>query len=90
MRITLDPKKQFIQAGQFEAHNELTGSFQVQATMERAFAHFCLTIHAEGPMGKSDAFSQIEGARKFIDMWLNFGRTVEPVKTDSRELKPIK
>jgi hypothetical protein len=89
MRTYLDPKKSFLASGLTENHNNLVESPQVRASVEYAFAQFCTNSHSGPLTNKAEAFAQIEGARGFINTWLNLGRPPEPEKEDSRQLKPI-
>jgi len=86
----ITPKKDFIDSGLGTPHNELVGSGQVVQSITTAFAQFCLSINAGGPMEKSDAFAQIQGARKFIETWMNLGKKHEPIQEDPRQLKPLR
>lgn len=88
-RISLDPKRDFLAADRGTNHSSIAESPAIQSSLEAAFAHFCLKLHAESPLSKSEAFCKIEGARQFIDTWLNFGWLPEPEKPDSKALKPL-
>lgn len=88
-RISVDPKGTFIANGLGVTHNSIAESPSIQTSLEIAFAQFCLNLRADNPVAKADAFSKIEGARQFIDLWLNLGRLPEPEKEDPRQLKPL-
>lgn len=86
MRVALEPKKDFI-ARHGIAHAPLVET--ASTSLQYAFAHFCMTLHAESHLDKATAFAQIEGARRFIDLWMNLGREAEIPDRSVRQLIPI-
>ena len=73
--MNLSPKKRFHQnKSAAEAHAELVSNQTVQDSLQVALAQMVMELpRCENPAKAWDSHSQLEGAKRFINIWLNLG-----------------
>lgn len=84
--MTLDPKAQFRKSPVCKAHIELVAMEGVHESLHTALAHYALKMQSYPDMATAAAQAwRLQGAKEFIDIWLNLGESTQVRKPEQNQ-----